>query len=162
MISIQVRVLTDMISSMLMNAYVLRCSKLKLPKSYSSFNFISNWLEQVSPQPEPLQDEEAPNKEHPAGRDKKGKVRKVEAKFWNTRAAAAWRLDNEDHWCQDANNTFIKVSSRVNKKGEHKRNELRRKCRWCNERTVFYCTKCETPLCIGECFKLFHTKSKLH
>ena len=156
----QVRVLTDMFASMLMNAYVLRRSKLKLPKSYSSFDFLANLLNQLSPEPTPLHDEETPVQEHPAGLDKDGNDRKVEAKFWGTPAATAWRLDNKDHWCQDANKTFHKVSNRVGKKG-FIRNELRRKCRWCNERTVFYCTKCAAPLCIVECFKLFHTKSKM-
>ena len=160
MIPSQVRVLTDMFSSMLMNAYVLRRSKMKLPKSYSSFDFLSNWLLQVSPEPVPLQDEEAPVQGHPAGRDKSGGIRKVERKFWNRPLATAWRLDKQEHWCQDANNTFHKVSNRVGRKG-FIRNELRRKCRWCNERTVFYCTKCAAPLCIGECFISFHTKSKM-
>ena len=157
----QVRVLTDMFASMLMNAYVLRRSKLKLPKSYSSFDFLANLLNQLSPEPTPLHDEETPVQEHPAGLDKAGNVRKVEAKFWSKPAATAWRLDNQDHWCQDANNTFVKISNRVSGKGTFTRNELRRKCRWCNDRTIYYCTKCKTPLCVGECFKLFHTKSKM-
>lgn len=160
MIPCQVRVLTDMFASMLMNAYVLRRSKLKLAKSYSSFDFLANLLEQLSPEPVPLQDQETPALAHPAGLDKAGNVRKVEAQFWGKPAATAWRLDNKDHWCQDANNTFHKVSNRVGRKG-FIRNELRRKCRWCNERTVFYCTKCAAPLCIGECFISFHTKSKM-
>lgn len=155
------RVITDMISSMVMNAYVLRCSKLKLPKSYTSFVFLANLLQQLAPEPVPAQDPEPPLQGHPAGRDKSGGIRKVERQFWNKPLASAWRLDKQDHWCQDANNTFVKVSNRVSSSGDFIRNELRRKCRWCNERTVFYCTKCETPLCVGECFKLFHTKREL-
>ena len=153
----QVRVLTDMFASALMNAYVLRRSKLKLPRTYTSFHFLENLLQQMTPQvaaPEPQP--EAP-KDHPAGLDKRGKPRMVEAPFWNTNKGAAFRLDGVDHWCEDAKNTCFKVSKKANDKGDFIRYELRRKCRWCNELTVFFCTKCSAALCVGICFKNFHT-----
>jgi hypothetical protein len=153
----QVRVLTDMFAASLMNAYVLRRSKFKLPRTYTSFHFLENLLQQMTPEVRtPLPPQEAP-KAHPAGLDHKGKVRMVEAPFWNSPKGAAFRLDGNNHWCEDANNTFFKLSKRTNEKGLFIRNELRRKCRWCNELTVYFCTKCHTPLCVGNCFKNFHT-----
>ena len=114
-------------------------------------------VKQMTPEVDaPAPPQEAP-KVHPAGFDKKGKVRMVEAPFWNSPKGVAFRLDGLDHWCQDANNTFFKLSEKVNEKGFFIRHELRRKCRWCNELTVFFCTKCSAPLCVGVCFKNFHT-----
>jgi hypothetical protein len=89
--------------------------------------------------------------------DKKGKVRKVEAPFWNKNKAAAFRLDGKDHWIEDANNVYHNKSKRQNVKGIFIRNELRRVCRWCGDLTVYFCMKCAAPLCIGTCFKCFHT-----
>jgi hypothetical protein len=153
----QVRVLTDIFASMLMNAYVLRRSKLHLPKTYSSFHYIEALLQQLAPENLPPQPQEAPQHAHPAGLDNKGRVRRVEAPFWCTPKGAAFRLDGKDHWCQDANNVYLKFSQRQNNTGEFIRNELRRRCRWCNDLTVYFCMKCETPLCVGLCFKNFHT-----
>jgi hypothetical protein len=134
-------VLTDMFASMLMNAYVLRQSKLKLPKAYSSFHFVEALLQQLAPETSPLQPL-TPPQAHPAGFDKKGRVRRVEAPFWSTPKGAAFRLDGKDHRCQDANNAYLKFSQRRNAAGEFIRNELRRRCRWCNDMTVYFCMKC--------------------
>lgn len=153
----QVRVFTDMFASLLMNAYVLRRSKLNLPRTYTSVHFIENMLQQISPDPDLAEPEPEAPAVHPAGVDKNGRVRAVEAPFWNKNAAAAFRLDGKDHWCEDANNCFFKFSTKRNAKGDFIRKELRRVCRWCNEKTVYWCTKCVTPLCVGNCFKYFHT-----
>ena len=153
----QVRVFTDMFASMLMNAYVLRRSKLKLSKSYTSFTFIEALLQQLAPEDLPPQPQAAPPQVHPAGLDKKGQVFRVEAPFWSKPKGTAFRLDGKDHWCQDANNVYLKFSQRQNEAGEFIRNELRRRCRWCNDLTVYFCMKCETPLCVGLCFQNFHT-----
>ena len=151
---------TDMFASGLMNAYVLRRSKLNLPKTYSSLHFIENLLRQISPegQPEPQPEVSAV---HPAGLDKNGKVRRVEAPFWNKAKAVAFRLDGKDHWCEDANNVYRRVSKRQNVKGTFIRNELRRVCRWCGDLTVYFCMKCAAPLCVGNCFKCFHTLERI-
>ena len=145
----QVRVLTDMFSSMLMNPYVLRQSHFKLPKSYSSFDFISEFLQEICPDEDkeeqttstPLNTPRLPprrqphaDRPHPAGYDNDGNVRRGEAPFWNSRAGTDFRLDGHDHWCQDANNIYHPLSTRTNKDGKIIRNELRRKCRWCNAR----------------------------
>lgn len=151
-----------MFASSLMNAYVLRRSKLNLPKSYTSFHFLENMLHQMTPEVAPPAVLQQAPEAHPAGLDKKGKVRKVEAPFWNSPKGAAFRLDGNDHWCEDANNAFFKLSEKTNEKGFFIRHELRRKCRWCNELTVFFCTKCQTPLCVGTCFKNFHTMQQIN
>jgi hypothetical protein len=150
----QVRVLLDLVASMMMNAYVLRVSKLELPKSYTSFQFLEALLEQLSPAVH-VETPEIP--EHPAGKDEHGKIRKVEKPFWNSDVGAAWRLDGKDHYCEDANNQYPRVSNKRNAEGNLIRHELRRKCRWCNKKTVYFCEKCAAPLCVGVCFKSFHT-----
>jgi hypothetical protein len=152
----QVRVLTDLFASCLMNAYVLRRSKLNLPRKYTSFHFLENLLQQMTPSDAPLPPPAAP-KPHPAGYDRNGRVRAVEAPFWNGKAGKAFRLDGIDHWCEDANNTYFKLSEKRNERGVFIRNELRRTCRWCKDKTVFFCTKCVAPLCVGNCFRSFHT-----
>lgn len=154
--------LTDLFSSCLMNAYVLRRSKLNLPKKYTSFHFLENLLRQMTPQVAPLESQQDAPKPHPAGLDKNGKVRAVEAPFWNGKAGKAFRLDGIDHWCEDANNVYFKLSKRANSSGIFIRNELRRQCRWCNDKTVFFCTKCMAPLCVGNCFKCFHTIDQIN
>ena len=146
-----------MFASCIMNAYVLRRSKLNLPKTYTSFHFIENLLQQISPEVEPQKPQPEAAAVHPAGFDTRGRVRAVEAPFWNKRAGAAFRLDGKDHWCEDANNAYFPLSNKRNAGGVFIRNELRRKCRWCNELTVYFCTKCFAPLCVGNCFKCFHT-----
>ena len=143
-----------------MNAYVLRRSKLNLPKKYTSFHFLENLLQQMTP-PDEVPPPPAAQKAHPAGYDRNGKVRAVEAPFWNGKAGKAFRLDGIDHWCEDANNAYFKLSKRTNASGIFIRNELRRKCRWCNEKTVYFCTKCMAPLCVGNCFKCFHTLERI-
>jgi hypothetical protein len=158
----QVRVFTDMFASCLMNAYVLRRSKFNLPRTYTSFHFIENFLQQISPEVAPQQRQPEAPAVHPAGFDKNGKVRAVEAPFWNKRAGAAFRLDGMDHWCEDSNNTYHKLSEKRNSRGSFIRHELRRKCRWCNELTVYFCTKCIAPLCVGHCFKSFHTMRQIN
>ncbi len=140
-----------------MNAYVLRRSNLKLPKTYSSFHFLENILHQLSPETSLPQPHAEPPRDHPAGLNAKGQVRRVEAPFWSTPKGTAFRLDGKDHYCQDANNVYHKFSQRQNEAGEYTRNELRRRCRWCNDLTVYFCMKCETPLCVGLCFQNFHT-----
>ena len=158
----QVRVLVDMVTSMMMNAYVLRRSKLRLPKTYTSFDFMANLIQQLAPEPTVSQHETGATKVHPAGKDSKGKTRKVEKPFWNSERGAAWRMDGNGHWPQDANNVYLKVSNREGKSGKPIRFELRRQCRWCNDKTVFYCTKCEAPLCLGRCFESFHTSRTIN
>ena len=153
----QVRVFTDMFASILMNAYVLRRSKLKLQKTYTSFHFLEAILQQLAPEISLPHPQVEPPHAHPAGLDKKGQVRRVETPFWSKPKGAAFRLDGKDHWCQDANNVYLKFSQRQNDAGEFIRNELRRRCRWCNDLTVYFCMKCETPLCVGLCFQNFHT-----
>lgn len=157
----QVRVLTDMFSSMLMNAFVLRRLKLGMGKSYTSFDFITEFLQQACPEDESVEPSQPlpTQQRHPAM--KNDRVRAVERPFWSKPAGISWRMDGVDHWLEDAKNVYYKVSSRQNEKGENIRNELRRKCRWCGDKTVYFCTKCQTPLCVGTCFRSFHTVKQI-
>ena len=157
----QVRVFSDMLTSMMTNALVLMKSKRKLKKKYSVFDFISDYLEEVAPLSPEAESRSPPRQlQHPAMRAN-GEIPKVKASFWSKPAGKQWRLDGNDHWCQDANNVYIKVQPHKNSSNASIRIDLRRKCRWCNDETVYFCTKCHTPLCINNCFKLFHTVSKL-
>jgi hypothetical protein len=169
----QVRVLADMFSSMMMNAFILKktlkTKRYKLPSQYSSFDFIEEYLEEVCPISKELEGHKSSSSAshvarscHPAGLDHKGEIRKVRASFWSKAAGREWRLDGKDHYPQDAKNVWFKLSSRVSEVNNKViRNELRRNCHYCNERTVYFCTKCDVPLCIGTCFSDFHTKNKL-
>jgi len=151
----QVRVFSDMISSMMSNALVLFKSKRKVKGEYSIFDFISEYLEEVAPLPvQPEHHSPQRPLEHPAKRSD-GKVPKVKASFWSKAPGTAWRMDGKDHWLEDANNDYH------NKRANGIRIDLRRKCRWCNEETVYYCTKCQTALCLRNCFKSFHTIAEL-
>jgi hypothetical protein len=151
----QVRVLTDMFSSMLMNAYVLRKLKLNLPNSYSSFDFITEFISVACPDDESVEQPRQMQEQHPA--TKNGKVPAVERPFWSSPAGRAWRMDGVDHWLEDAKRVYYKVSNWQNDKGELIRSELRRLCRWCGDKTIYFCTKCQAPLCISPCFRNFHT-----
>jgi hypothetical protein len=169
----QVRVINDMFSSMMMNAFLLKTNqkapRYKVPKHYSSFDFIAEYLEQVCPAPpsadlQPMSPKAAksPLDAHPAGIGKNGKLRKFKASLWTKRPGLLWRLDGDGHYSQDANNLYDKVTGNFSAtSGKKIRFELRRNCHYCNERTVYLCTKCNAPLCLGACFANFHTKNKL-
>lgn len=168
----QVRVFIDMFSSMVINAFTLKCLKEKRKKlhKYSEFDFITEYLDEVAP----LRDDDdvvicAPLI-HPATYTLSNgtiKVHKVKRPFWEAPAGAAWRLDGKRHYSQDANKVYAKFSTKsngqtqLNMQGNTIRKNLRRNCRYCNKDTVYFCTKCETALCLGTCFERFHTKKKL-
>jgi hypothetical protein len=169
----QVRVFIDMISSMLINAYTLKCLKEKRKRlhKYSEFDFIAEYLRAVAPLPaDDVEEDAALPSVHPATYtcdDGSTAVRKCKRPFWDTPAGVAWRLDGKAHYADDANKAYPQFSklangqTRINAKAKQIRLNLRRNCRCCNRDTVYFCTKCETPLCLGECFVLFHTKKKL-
>jgi hypothetical protein len=168
----QVRVFIDMFSSMVTNAFTLKCLKEKRKKlhKYSEFDFITEYLDEVAP----LRDDDdtvicAPLI-HPATYTLSNgtiKIHKVKRPFWEAPAGAAWRLDGKRHYSQDANKVYAKFSTQpngqtqLNMQGNTIRKNLRRNCRYCNKDTVYFCTKCDTALCLGTCFERFHTKKKL-
>jgi hypothetical protein len=140
-----------------MNAFVLKKLKQELPKTYSSFDFITEFLQEVCPDGESVEQTQTLPTQHQHPAMKKGKVRAVERPFWSKPAGRAFRMDGIDHWIEDAKNVYFKISEKCNDKGERIRNELRRQCRWCGDKTVYFCTKCQAPLCVGNCFRHFHT-----
>ena len=137
----------------------------KVSKRYSSFDFIEEYLEEVCPALDKAKDadvSEQPAQVHPAGLTSEGRIRKFKASLWKKPAGKRWRLDGQGHYTQDANNLFTNVTDNVSAtSGKVIRRELRRNCHYCNDRTVYLCTKCNAPLCLGVCFEHFHTKSKL-
>jgi len=157
----QPRVFTDMFASCMMNAFVLKRFARKDKKRFTEFDFIAEYLKEVCPPPVAPLDQVAPEEKHPAYDPKTKKARRVKAGFWRTPEGTRWRLSGRDHWSQSANNVFPILSDRLNDDNEPIRYNLRRNCRVCNTPTVYFCTKCETPVCIGACFIAFHTKSKL-
>ena len=169
----QVRVFIDMFSSMMINAYTLKCLKdkrTKKTKRYSEFDFIAEYLACAAPLPVSDVEDDVVPIVHPATfmqADGTTAVRKSKRPFWEAAPGTAWRLDGMAHYSQDANNVYPQFSNaangqtRQNKAGKTIRLNLRRNCRCCNKDTVYFCTKCKTPLCLGNCFVLFHTKKKL-
>jgi hypothetical protein len=171
----QVRVFIDMFSSMVINAFTLKCLKEKRKKlhKYSEFDFLTEYLDEVAPLNgcDNADDELlTPLTIHPATytkADGTAAIRKVKRPFWDSPAGSRWRLDGKAHYSQDSNKMYSHFSrkangqTRLNVHGNTIRLNLRRNCRYCNADTVYLCTKCVTPLCLGNCFERFHTKKKL-
>jgi hypothetical protein len=162
----QPRVFIDMFTSCMMNAFVLRklhTAKKKNSKC-TSFEFIAEYLAEIAPAapagaaPAPS---EVPEHIHPAYDPKTQHVTRVKHAFWCKPAGTQFRLDGVGHYTQHALNVYDTQSGRKRADGADVRLNLRRNCRYCNTPTMYFCTKCETPLCVGHCFINFHTQSKL-
>jgi hypothetical protein len=166
----EVRVLTDMFASMLMNAFVLRktlkTSAYKLPKVYTCFDFISEFLEEVCPAKVAAEMPDAAPKSvqsvHPQKLLPSGRIKKCKRSFWGKPAGKQWRLDGNDHIQQDTSKWYDQYTGKINATtGNKVRCEMRRKCICCGKRTVYFCTKCHAALCLGNCFYNFHRNNKL-
>lgn len=166
----EVRVLTDMFASMLMNAFVLRqtlkTDAFKLPKVYTCFDFISEFLEEVCPVLAPADTsvipDIAPVMVHPQKLHRDGKIKTCKPSFWAKKAGMQWRLDGVGHVNHDSTKCFDPQTGKVNATTGNKiRAELRRKCICCGTRTVYFCYKCKAALCLGKCFYMFHNENKL-
>ena len=130
----------------------------KLPKDYSSIDFIADWLQEVAQgDGDGSSDSDAPAAEntaaaaHPVGKDRR-------RKYWNSEDGKKVRLDGRFHCLQHAGHVYSK-NAVVN--GVSKRNDLRRLCRYCGERALYFCDVCNVPLCVGDCCKKFHTERVL-
>jgi hypothetical protein len=148
---------------MLMNAFVLYklhddANNKKLPQSYSSLDFISDWIQDLEKDDDAASSDisasDAASEESVAVPDYKEHRRN----WWQAAPGTAIRMDSRFHGLQHAGNCYF---TNVDKNGENKRADLRRLCMWCGERTVYFCEDCNVPLCIGICNKNFHTKRKL-
>ena len=148
---------------MLMNAFTLyklhdTTNGNKLAKDYSSIDFIADWLEEVAPRED--KDASDSGSSAAASDDDVAVAPRVDRrrKYWNSAEGKAVRLDGQFHCLQHAGSVYRKHEI---VDGEPKRNDLRRLCRYCGERALYFCDVCNVPLCIGDCCKKFHTKQKL-
>lgn len=156
----QPRVLIDLFSSMMMNAFVLY--KLndaslgkKLPQDYSSLDFIADWLAEVAPD----DDDDKGNGSDSSDENEPLPYKSHRFKWWSSAEGTAYRLDRHHyHNLEHAGNVFLKARLQGD---EEIRCDLRRDCMLCHERTLYFCKVCNVSLCCGDCCNKWHTFSKL-
>jgi hypothetical protein len=142
---------------MLMNAYVLytlhdATNHKKLPQRYSSLDFIADWLAEIC---EP--DDEASSDSGSASSDDVDRLdRRIT--FWNSDKGRDTRLKRSDGQYHCLYHAADKFRSFELDGDEAVRNDLRRLCRYCGTRTIYFCDVCKVPLCHGDCCKKFHTE----
>lgn len=159
----QPRVLTDLFSSMLLNAFVLYklhhlANHKDLGAGYSSLDFIEDWLSEIAPFENDSGSDSGSSAASPDENHDVIPRKDRRRKFWNSDEGKALRLDGRFHCLQHAGNVYVK-NEIVD--GRNKRNDLRRLCRYCGERALYFCDVCNVPLCVGDCCKKFHTERKL-
>jgi hypothetical protein len=166
---VQPRVLIDLFTSMLLNAFVLyklhdSTNNQKLRPSYNSFDFIADWLNEVSPavagriMPEPSSDDDDPTALAPIA------YKEHRRNWWSSENGRAIRLDSRYHVLQDARHVYLKNEVKQTGNGEkvQVRLELRRNCMYCGDRNCYtFCDICNVPLCLGNCCRNFHTVDEL-
>jgi len=143
-----------------MNAYVLyklhdQANYKKLPPDYSSLEFICDWLDEViSAAADDIAPSSDSNDDVPVLQYKQHRY-----KWWKGDVGTSLRLNTRVyHSLEHAGNVYMK--NIVGEEGSQ-RLDLRRECMCCGERTVYFCSVCNVPLCIGNCCKVFHTSAKL-
>jgi hypothetical protein len=148
----QVRLLTDMFTSLLQNAFILYKGYHDKSKKYDSRQFIEALLSEIatfanSPLVDDCSDSESqlPHLEVSRNAHKRD--------WWVSGPGAAIRLKGRDHWPQHAANTFVLHDAATDAKLD-----LRRYCIYHNicGRVMTYCSKCKVPLCLAH-FEAFHT-----
>ncbi len=148
---------------MIVNAFVLYklnddakdAAHKTLPAQYSVMDFINDWLEEgdedeasdasVDNADNAADDNDADHPSYKAHR----------RKWWQGPEGTAVRMNNRFHALQYAGNTYSHYSDID---GVRKRDDLRRKCMFCGERTLYYCDACMVPLCLGVCNHRFHSE----
>ena len=159
----QPRVLTDLFTSMLMNAFVLytlsaNAKSTKLPPNYTAVHFVAEWLDALDEggchADSDANSSSASGDESPIEINYKDHRRN----WWQGDSGLSVRMDRRFHGLQHAGNVYY---SRLELNGEEKRADLRKNCMDCGERTVYLCEVCKVPLYIYACNKNFHTQRKL-
>ena len=148
-----------------MNGYVLyklhdSVYSKKLPKDYTSFDFIADWLQEVEAE-EPQDVSSASSSEDD---DHQLAYKQHRRKWWQTEPGCRIRLTKPNHFLEDARHKYVKSVVRTNDDGEAvvARLDLRRDCIYCGERNCYtFCSICMVPLCIGDCSRNFHTTALL-
>ena len=145
---------------MLMNAYVIYKlhNSATLSDTYSALDFIADWLEEIAPHEGDAASDSSASDDASDENDANAPRKDRRRRFWNSDEGKALRLDGRFHCLQHAGNVFVK-NELVD--GQIKRNDLRRLCRYCGERALYFCDVCNVPLCVGDCCKKFHTLRKL-
>lgn len=148
---------------MLMNAFVLyklhnSANNKDLNNAYSALDFIADWLEEVTPCEGEATSDSSASGDAPAENFADIPRKDRRRRYWNSEEGKAVRLDGRFHCLQHAGNVFLKHEI---VDGHAKRCDLRRVCRYCGERALYFCDVCNVPLCVGDCCKKFHTERKL-
>jgi hypothetical protein len=145
----QVRLLTDMFSSLLQNAFILYKGYHTKPKKYDSRQFIETFLSEVAELVNPPDGDDSSDSDANAPMERNAHRRD----WWVSGPGALFRRKGRDHWPQHASNTFQTEDQHSNTTYD-----LRRYCMYyptlCG-RVSTYCTKCMVPLCIAH-FEAFH------
>ena len=155
--------ITDLFTSMLMNAYVLyklhaTANNKNVGSDYSSVDFIADWHDEVAPRDDDAASDSGAS-DDAINNDSATSPRKDRRrKYWNSDEGKAIRLNGRFHCLQHAGNVYVKNEI---VQGVPKRNDLRRLCRYCGERALYFCDVCNVPLCVGVCCKNFHTEREL-
>ena len=166
----QPRVVIDLFTSMLLNAYVLyklhdATNHNKLRADYSSLDFIADWLQEVEPAIESPSDEDLADTDDSVPSTPPDLTYKQHRrKWWECENGINIRLDRRYHCLEDARSVYVKAVVEKNDSGEEivKRVDLRRDCMYCGERNCYtFCQVCNVPLCLGDCCRKFHTIAKL-
>jgi len=151
----QVRLLTDMFSSLLQNAFILYKGYHDKSKKYDSRQFIEAFLSEVAEWANPPDGDDSSDSDANAPMERNAHKRD----WWISGPGASIRLKGRDHWPQRGGNTFRTHNQHTNTKYD-----LRRYCIFhptlCG-RVSTYCTKCMVPLCLAH-FEAFHRNSSDH
>lgn len=148
----QVRIITDLFTSMLQNAFILYKQYHDKDPKYDSRMFIESFLEELQNVPS-LRRDQPPSESDDCDADFAQPRRAHKRDWWVKGPGASVRLKGRDHWPQHATNTCYTEDAETEKKFD-----LRRYCMFHPEcgRVLTYCTKCNVPLCLAH-FALFHT-----
>lgn len=146
-----------------MNAFVLYklhddVTHKKLPKGYSSLDFIDEWMREVCEGEQDAHDDASASSSSESESDGECVYKEHRRKWWEGKKGTAIRMDRQFHGLEHAGHVYRKGAIVG---GEEKRFDLRRSCFCCGERTLYFCDVCKVPLCIGSCNKVFHTERDL-
>jgi hypothetical protein len=141
----QVRVLTDTFTSMLQNAFILYHEYHSKSKSYSSLDFIEEFLEELGSFTASSESDDDEAQQHRLNEHKR--------EYWVSGPGSKERLKGR-HWIKDSKSTYAQFNTSTGKVID-----TRRYCTWnpavCG-RTTTYCSSCMVPLCLDH-FEDFHT-----
>jgi hypothetical protein len=163
----QPRVLIDLFTSMLLNAYVLyqlhnKANHNTTHARYTSLDFIADWLSEVAPEGDDSHSDQHSDTDNDGGPRLVYKAHR--RKWWSSDDGNAVRLDKRYHYLEDARHVYQKSRVKAGSDGEEVevRNDLRRDCLFCGERNCYtFCSLCKVPLCLGDCCRDFHTVAAL-